>query len=377
MRMRAAVLHQQGLTEPYAESRPLVVEDVELAPPGDDEVLVEIRAAGLCHSDLSTLRGVRPRPVPMVPGHEAAGIVREVGDHVTEAKPGDHVVMSFVSPCGTCAACAGGRPNLCSTHWDSRASGGLMTGTRRLSLRGGPLHHMSGISAFAEYAVVARHAVIPIDPEVPFEDAAVFGCAVMTGVGAVVNTARVPVGATVAVVGLGGVGLNALLGAVLSGAERILAVDVSESKLGLARQLGATDTFDAREAQCAAGILEATAGGVEYAFEMAGNIEAMELAYAITCRGGTTVSAGLSHHAHRFSIPHQQMVSDERTVMGSYMGSCRPRHDVPRFLSLYRQGRLPVDRLRTGTLGLEDLNAGFDRLASGEAIRQILLPHRD
>ncbi len=375
MKIKAAVLYEQGKPRPYAESRPLVVEEVDLAPPGPDEALIEIRAAGLCHSDLSAIEGVRQRALPMVIGHECAGIVREVGANVREAAPGDHVVTSFVSPCGHCPACGGGRPNLCETHWQARNTGALLSGERRLSLHGRPINHGSGLSAFAQYSVVSRHALVPIDEDVPLEDAALFGCAVMTGVGAVVNTARVPPGASVAVVGLGGVGLNAMLGAVVSGAAQVIAVDTNPARLGLARQLGATHTFDAADAACEDAIRELTRGGVEYAFEMAGSVKAMELAYRVTRRGGTTVSAGLPHFEHEFSMPLAAMVADERTVKGSYMGSCSPRHDIPRFIELYRQGRLPVDRLRSGRIALEDINAGFDRLADGAAVRQILDPH--
>ncbi len=375
MKIRAAVLYEQGKPRPYASSLPLVVETLDLAPPGPDEALIEIRAAGLCHSDLSAIEGVRQRALPMVIGHECAGIVREIGANVVEARVGDHVVTSFVSPCGRCPACGGGRPNLCETHWQARNTGALLSGERRLSLNGEPVNHGSGLSAFAQYSVVSKHALVPIGRDVPLEDAALFGCAVMTGVGAVFNTARVPPGASVAVVGLGGVGLNAMLGAMVAGAGRVIALDLSEARLGLARQLGASDTFVASDPHCLQGIHELTRGGVDFAFEMAGSVKAMELAYRITRRGGTTVSAGLPHFEHTFSIPLSQMVSDERTVKGSYMGSCSPRHDIPRLIDLYRQGKLPVDRLRSGRITLDEINAGFDRLADGAAVRQILDPH--
>ncbi len=375
MKIRAAVLYEQGKPRPYTRSKPLVIETVDLAPPGPDEVLVEIRAAGLCHSDLSSIEGVRKRSLPTSIGHEAAGVVCQVGDNVTEVGVGTHVVMSFVSPCGNCECCRQGRPNLCATHWNARNSGTLLSGEKRLSLNGEPLNHFSGISAFAEYAVVSRHAVIPIDADIPLEVAALFGCAVMTGVGAVVNTARVPAGASVAVVGLGGVGLCALLGARVCGADPLIAVDVNAEKLALAGAVGATHTIDAKDESAEQKIIEITRGGAAYAFEMAGAVAAMETAYRITRRGGTTVSAGLPHHQHTLSIPLSAMVSDERTVKGSYMGSCVPGRDVPRYLSLFRRGLLPVDRLTSGTIGFESLNEGFDRLAAGEAVRQVLLPH--
>jgi alcohol dehydrogenase len=375
MKNRAAVLYQQGKPRPYADSTPLVIESLDLSPPGEDEVLIEIRAAGLCHSDLSGIEGVRQRALPMVIGHEAAGIVREIGANVSETREGEHVVTSFVSPCGACEACRCGRANLCATHWNARNSGALLSGARRLSLNGSPINHGSGISAFAEYAVVSRHAVIPIDDDVPLDIAALFGCAVMTGVGAVLNTARVPAGASVAVVGLGGVGLSALLGAVVCGADPIIAVDLNADKRELALSLGATHAFDAGGGDVEGEIAEITHGGVEYAFEMAGAVAAMETAYRITRRGGTTVSAGLPPHTDTLPIPLAAMVSDERTLKGSYMGSCVPRRDVPRYISLFRNGRLPVDRLKSGDIGFSELNAGFDRLADGETIRQLLRPH--
>ncbi len=375
MKIRAAVLYEQARPRPYADSRPLKIESVDLAPPGPDEVLMEIRAAGLCHSDLSSIEGVRKRSLPTSTGHEAAGIVREVGDNVSELTVGTPAVLSFVSPCGRCDCCHQGRPNLCATHWSARNAGTLLSGERRLSMNGTPLNHFSGISAFAEYAVVSRHAVIPIDADIPMQVAALFGCAVMTGVGAVVNTAQVPAGASVAVVGLGGVGLSALLGALACGADPVIAVDVNADKLALASALGATHVFDSGDDGAGDEILEITRGGVAYAFEMAGSVAAMEIAYRVTRRGGTTVSAGLPHPLQSLSVPLSAMVSDERTLKGSYMGSCVPSRDVPRYLSLFRRGKLPVDRLKSGEVGFESINEGFDRLAAGDAVRQILLPH--
>lgn len=374
MQIRAAVLYQQGKPRPYADSTPLVIETVELDPPGADEVLMEVRAAGLCHSDLSSIEGVRRRALPMVIGHEAAGIVRDVGANVTEVVPGQHVVTSFVSPCGACRACRDGRPNLCETHWNARNSGALLSGERRLRLNGRYINHGSGISAFAEYAVVSRHAVIPVGEEIPLDVAALFGCAVMTGVGAVMNTADVPAGASTAVIGLGGVGLNALMAAVVRGADPVIAIDFNADKRDLAKTLGATHVFDAADTGAEEKIVELTRGGVDYAFEMAGAVAAMERAYRITRRGGVTVSAGLPHHAHALSIPLASMVSDERTIKGSYMGSCTPRRDVPRYLAMFLDGQLPVDRLKSGEIGLDEINAGFDRLADGAVVRQILIP---
>jgi alcohol dehydrogenase len=374
MRIRAAVLHEIGKPRPYADSLPLAIEELDLEGPGPGEVLVRIEAAGLCHSDLSVINGDRPRPVPMALGHEAAGVVEATGAEVTDLEPGDHVVMVFVPSCGRCPRCMEGRPALCEPGGAANAAGCLISGARRLRLRGREAHHHVGVSAFADHAVVARNSLVRIDKSLPFDQAALFGCAVLTGVGAVVNTARVPAGATVAVVGLGGVGLNALLACRLVGAAAIVAVDLQDDKLALARQLGATHTVNAGDADCIEQVREATGGGVEVAFEMAGSVGAMDVAYRITCRGGRTVSAGLSHPSHDFALKHVTLVAEERTIQGSYIGSCVPARDVPRFVALYRGGQLPVDRLLGERIGLLQLNAAFDRLASGQAMRQILIP---
>ncbi|MEJ0071410.1 MAG: zinc-dependent alcohol dehydrogenase family protein [Pseudomonadota bacterium] len=382
MRMTAAVLYDQGKPRPYADSKPLVIEEVELDPPGPGELLIEIGGAGLCHSDLSTIEGLRPRILPAVGGHEGAGIVRALGEGVTGLAVGDHVVTLFVSSCGNCRYCAEGRPNLCNASLSARTAGTLISGARRLRFVGDRpgrdgaalLHHYSNLSVFAEYAVVSQSTVVKIDRDVPLDVAAIFGCAVMTGVGAVLNTARVPAGGNMAVVGLGGVGMCALLGGVVAGAARLVAVDVNPDKLGLARQLGATDTMLASDADCVAQIRELTQGGLDTVIETAGTMPAMQTAYAITARGGTTVSVGLPQPNQLFQFAHSALVSDERTIKGSYMGSCVPKRDIPRFIELYKRGKLPIDRLRSGTLNFDGINAGFDRLADGAVLRQVLVP---
>jgi alcohol dehydrogenase len=372
MKIRAAVLYEMNLPVPYKDSRPLRIETLDLDPPQIGEVLIRIRAAGLCHSDLSVINGSRPRPIPMALGHEAAGEVVEVGPGVTDLRPGDHVVCAFVPSCGHCLPCQEGRPALCEPGAAANGSGTLLSGERRLHKDGTDIHHHLGISGFAEYAVVSRNSLIKVDPEVPFDEVALFGCAVMTGVGAVVNTARVPVGSNVAVVGLGGVGLSAILGALVAGARRIIAVDVNPAKLKTALELGATDAFDARDPKVAQQIRAATGGGVEFAFETAGSVPAMQTAFAITRRGGTTVTAGLPHPEHHLSFPQVLLAAEERTIKGSYVGSCVPARDIPRFIDLYKQGRLPVNRLLTDRLRLEDINEGFDRLDRGEVSRLVV-----
>ncbi len=373
MQIKAAVLHEMGAPAPYADSQPLKIETLTLDPPGPGELLVQVKAAGLCHSDLSVINGSRPRPTPMALGHEAAGVVKQVGQGVTRFKEGDHVVLVFVPSCGHCVPCAEGRPALCEPGAASNVAGTLVSGDRRLHADDGDVHHHLGVSAFADHAVVSETSCVKVDPSLSFEEAAMFGCAVITGVGAVLNTAKVEPGARVAVIGLGGVGLNSLLGAVLAGAKQIVAVDLRDDKLDLARQLGATDAVNAGSDDAVAKIKEITGGGVDYAFEMAGSVPALELAWAITARGGETVTAGLPHPDKRMALPPVQLVGEERTLKGSYLGSCVPLRDIPIYIDLYKQGKLPVDRLMSDRIALEDINAAFDRLAAGETVRQVIL----
>jgi alcohol dehydrogenase len=373
MKIRAAVLNHMGVKPPYAKTKPLSIQTVELDPPGRGEVLVKIGAAGLCHSDLSVINGDRPRPTPMALGHEAAGVIEALGEDVSDLAVGDHVVMVFMPSCGHCMPCAEGRPALCEPGAVANGAGTLLSGARRLHCDGVDVNHHLGVSAFAEYAVMSRRSVIKIDPALPVHEAALFGCAVLTGVGAVVNTARLQPGQTAAVIGLGGVGLASVLGAVASGARQIVAIDLADDKLGLARQLGATDTVNARADDAAEQIRALSGGGVDVAFEMAGSARAMELAYKITRRGGMTVTAGLPPPTATLALPLVNLVAEERTVMGSYIGSCVPTRDIPRYVGLYQRGRLPVDRLMSGVLTLDEINEGFDRLHEGKAVRQVVV----
>ena len=365
-------MREIGVAAPYAQTRPLAIEDVDVDPPGPGEVLVRIRAAGLCHSDLSVIDGNRPRPMPMVLGHEAAGVVEEVGVGVSGFERGDHVVAAFVPSCGHCRPCETGRPALCEPGFKANSAGSLLSGAWRLHDARGPVNHHLGVSGFAQYATMASNSLVKVPGDLPFAEAALFGCAVITGVGAVVNTGAVPRGATVAVIGLGGVGLAALLAARMLEAPQLVAIDMNDGKLAVARDLGATATVNAAAPDAAEQVRELTGGGVEYAFEMAGAARALELAYRITARGGTTVSAGLSHPQQQFSLQHLSLVAEERTLKGSYLGSCVPSRDIPRYIDWYRAGRLPVDRLLSERIRLEDINAAFDRLAAGQSIRQVI-----
>ncbi len=372
MKIRAAVLNEMGAPAPYAQSKPLKIETIELDPPGPGEILVKIAAAGLCHSDLSVIEGNRPRPMPMALGHEAAGVVEDIGPGVDDLRKGDHVVMVFVPSCGHCLPCSEGRPALCEPGAAANGAGTLLSGAKRLHRNGQDINHHLGVSGFAEYATISRRSCVKVDRELPLDEAALFGCAVLTGVGAVINTAKVPAGTTVAVVGLGGVGLSSILGAVASGASRVVAVDLSDEKLGLARQLGATDTFNAGSPDAVNEIREAVKGGVEYAFEMAGSVRALDLAYKITRRGGTTVTAGLPPPSHTLALSPVNLVAEERTLKGSYIGTCVPVRDLPRYIDLYRRGKLPVDRLMSKHLRLDEINEGFDLLAQGKVVRQVV-----
>jgi Zn-dependent alcohol dehydrogenase len=368
VRVRGAVLTEMGLPAPYADSRPLEIVELELDGPGPGEVLVRVRAAGLCHSDLSVIDGSRPRVMPMVLGHEGAGEVVEAGAGVDGLAPGDHVVLTFVPSCGACGPCLAGRAALCEPGAAANATGALLGGDHRWHDH----HHHLGVSAFAEHIVVSAKSAVRVDPELPFDVAALFGCAVLTGVGAALHAARVAPGDSVAVFGLGGVGLAALLGAKVAGAGTLIAVDVVADKLALATELGATHAVaagsDALEA-----IGEITRGGADHVIETVGNAGVLADAYAATRRGGTTVTVGLPHPEQMLSIPAVSLVAEEKTLKGSYLGSSVPARDIPRFVALHQAGQLPVERLLTHRLGLDELNEGFDRLARGEAVRQAVI----
>jgi len=373
MKTRAAVLHSMENPAPFAQSKPLKIEEIDLDAPGPGEVLVKMIAAGLCHSDLSVISGVRPRPVPMALGHEASAQVVQVGEGVSDLKAGDRVVLVFVPSCGHCMPCMEGRPALCEPGAESNGKGTLLSGERRLHLGAQAVNHHVGVSAFAEHAVVSRRSCVKLEQDIDPIEAALFGCAVLTGVGAVVNTAKVQPGQTAAVIGLGGVGLCALLGAVASGARDIVAVDLHDSKLAVARSLGATITVNARDPDAVAKVKEATRGGVDFAFEMAGVIQAMEMSYRMTRRGGTTVTASLPHPQHNWPLQQVSLVAEERTIKGSYIGSCVPSRDVPRYIGLYKAGKLPVNKLMGERMKLDDINAAFDRLDAGESMRDLVV----
>lgn len=366
MRIRAAVLERTG--------GPLEVTEVELAPPRAGEVLVRLHASGVCHSDQNAIDGTAETRCPAVLGHEGAGVVEAVGPGVTRLRPGDHVALSWSPSCGRCAECQRDLPQLCSTAWPAMGEGGLLDGTTRLSRDGEPVYHYSFISSFADACVLPERSCVPIPHDVPFAVAGLLGCAVTTGTGAVWRTAGVRPGDRVAVIGCGGVGLSAVLGAAAVGAGTIVAVDTAPSKLDVARELGATDgvLWAGSSEATADAVVEASGGGVDYAIEATGRPEAMVAAFLSTRAHGAAVLVGIPEADAFVSLPALSIPRMERRVLGSIYGSSRPERDFPLTLDLYRRGRLPLDRLVTHRLALEDVSRGFELMRSGDAVRVVL-----
>ncbi len=358
--MKAAVLH--------AANQPLTIEEVALAKPGPRDVLLRTAFAGLCHSDLHFIDGLYPHPTPCVLGHESAGIVEAVGDGVTYVKPGDHVITCLSVFCGTCPQCVTGHPNLCE-NTEVKLPPGV---SRRLSWKGGELmNQFLNLSSFAEQMLVHENAMVKIDPDIPLDRAALVGCGVMTGVGAVFNAAKVEPGSTVAVIGCGGVGLSAVNGAALAGAERIIAIDTVASKLELARELGATDTLNASNADPVKMVREMTGGGVHYSFEALGTKTTAEQSFQMLRGGGTATIIGMVPLGVKIELHGYDFLRD-RKLQGTSMGGNRFRVDMPRLLSLWRQGRLKLDHLISGKLKLDQINDGFAALKSGAPVRQLI-----
>lgn len=365
MRIRGAVLEEIGRPRPYADSRPLTVGELELAEPGPGELLVRVQAAGLCHSDLSVVDGNRVRPVPMLLGHEAAGVVEAVGPGGSDIGLGARVVMTFLPRCGECRACATDGLTPCEPGSAANGAGTLMTGERRLSRDGRPVHHHLGVSGFATHAVVDRRSVVPVPDDVPAVVASLLGCAVLTGGGAVINAGRPRPGDTVAVVGLGGVGMAAVLTALAQRDVRVVGIDRLPDKLEQARGLGAHDTHTPEEARESG--VKATV-----VIEAAGHPSALETAVDLTAAGGRTVTVGLPRPDARVSLSPLGFVAEGRSLIGSYLGSAVPSREIPYFVGLWRAGRLPVESLVSSTIALDEINSGMDELADGRAVRQVI-----
>ena len=371
--VRAAVLVRSGDPGPFASTEPIQVRELQLDQPGAGELKIKIHAAGLCHSDLSVINGDRPRPVPIVLGHEAAGEVTEIGAGVSDFKVGDRVVLAFVPSCGECEACLAGRAALCVPGAQTNTAGTLTSGERRWrGDEGELLHHHLGISAFAEQTIVSELSAVKIPDDLPYELAALFGCAVLTGVGAALNAAEIEPGQTVAIFGLGGVGLAAVMGAKLAGAGRVIAIDPVEHKRALALELGAGDALEGGPGTVEE-LKAMTDGGPDRVIETAGSAQVLETAYLATRRGGITVTVGLPNPEAMLTIPAVSLVAEERTLKGSYLGSANPSEMLPQLFDYWRAGKLPVEKLISGRLTLDQVNEGFDRLASGEAVRQIIV----
>ena len=357
--MKAAVL--------YAPNQPLVIEDIEVDEPQANEVLIKTSATGVCHSDLHFMEGKWMYPMPVVLGHESAGIVEKVGPGVANVKAGDRVVVAFVQSCGQCDRCTTGRPVLCTNSQSLNRIG-------RIKLNGNPMMQFAGMSAFAEYQLVSARACVKVPDGVPLEAAALVGCSVMTGVGAVTNTVKLQVGQTVAVIGCGGVGLNIIQGAKLAGASRIIAVDMLESKLAAAKEFGATDVVDASSGDAVQQVMSLTGGGVDYAFEAIGLMKTAQQAFMMARRGGQAVIVGMLPLAEELTIPQAGMsFLGEKGIVGSYYGSTRQTYDMPWLMELYRQKRLKIDELISRTYKLEQINEAYDALKAGEVNRSVIV----
>ncbi len=358
--MRAAVLSKI--------SEPLEILDVDVDRPGPHEVLVRTVASGLCHSDLHFMEGLYTTDIPAVLGHEAAGVVEAVGDAVADFRPGDHVISCLSVFCGHCPYCLSGRPVLCDAPERDRGS----DQPPRLSRNGAAVHQFARLSAFAEQMLVHEHALVKIRSDMPLDRAALVGCAVTTGIGAVTNTARVPPGSTVVIIGCGGIGLNCVQGARMAGAGRIIAVDTLAWKLEMARTFGATDLVDASEGDAVAEVRDLTSGGVEYSFEAIGLKKTAEQSFAMLRPGGTATIIGLIPQGVRIELLGTDFL-DEKRVQGSFMGSNRFRIDIPRYVDAYMAGRLKLDELISARIELDEINEGYARLKRGDVTRSVIV----
>ncbi len=365
MKIRAALI--------TALQQPIQVESLELDPPRAGEVLVQIKACGVCGSDYHLVTGATKHPLPVVPGHEGAGIVEAVGDGVTHIQPGDHVVLNWAPSCGRCFYCLRGKPNLCDTFVGPIWNGVMLDGTPRLSWNGQPVYHFSALAAFAEYAVVPQETCVVIRRDVLPSVAALVGCAVTTGVGAVLHTAHVQAGDRVAVLGCGGVGLSVIMGAQLAGAQQIIAIDRVPQKLEMAKQFGATDVIDAGKVDVIETVREMTARrGADVTFEAVGVPQLQADCVEATRPGGKTVLVGLSAMESSTPISGAKLVRQEKTVIGSYYGTAHTARDFPFLLDLYAAGKLNLDRLISRTYQLADINAAFDAMLNGEVARGVV-----
>jgi S-(hydroxymethyl)glutathione dehydrogenase/alcohol dehydrogenase len=361
--VKAAVFYEIG--------KPLKVENVALDDPQMNEVLVKLVASGVCHSDLHFLKGEMPAPTPVVPGHEGAGIVEKVGPGVTTLQPGDHVVMMVSFSCGKCRFCAEGHPTQCLENLPIMSMATLPGGHTRLRKGDQTLHHLFGLSSFAEYAVVHERSCVKVRNDAPLDVACLLGCGVSTGLGAAINTTGLRPGDSIAVFGCGGVGLSAIMGAKLAGAGTIIAVDALSSKLKMAKKLGADVTINVKRQEPVGKIMELTGGGADYALECIGNVNVMAQAFASIRFGGKFIVVGMAPLGTMISAaPFEFLLG--KTITGTVQGDIRPSVDIPRFLDLYMNGKLPIDKLISHTYTLSQINEAFGALERGEVIRSVI-----
>lgn len=366
MEIYGAVLERMNAKRPYETSEPLNVRILQLDAPLAGELLIRVEIAGVCHSDLSVVNGSRPRPVPMLLGHEAAGIVEAIGENVEDIKIGQRVITTFLPRCDECRACASGGRAPCTNGSASNSVGELLRGGSRLHIGNTVVKHHLGVSGFATYAVVDRHSVVAVDLSVPARIAAMMGCAVLTGGGAVINSGQIRSGETLAVVGLGGVGMAAILTGLAHDGVRVIGVDSRPEKLLLVREIGAMEAYLPDEAR-EAGVL------ADVVVEAVGSSNAFESAIRLTSPGGRTVTVGLPATNDLATISPLMLVAEGRSIIGSYMGSSMPERDIPIFLEMWRAGKFPIEKLISDEIELEDINQAMDKLADGNAIRQLII----
>ncbi|OFK63599.1 alcohol dehydrogenase catalytic domain-containing protein [Corynebacterium sp. HMSC078A10] len=363
--IRGAVLERSGDERPYADSKPITVSELELTAPGEGEILVKITAAGLCHSDLSVVNNNRPRPLPMLLGHESAGIVEKIGPGVTNVKVGDHVVMTFLPRCGECAGCKTDGKMPCEVGSKTNNEGTLIRGTRHLTRNGEMVQHHLGVSGFATHAVVSELSVVPVGSDVPADIAAILGCAILTGGGAILNEIDPKPEDSIAVVGLGGVGMAAIITAAALGVKEIVGIDMQKDKCEKALEIGATSAMTPQEA-------EESSKKFTAVVEAAGHPKALETAYKVTAPGGLTVTVGLPAPGSTITIDPLVMTGEARRLHGCYLGSSVPSKDIPKYEQLWREGKLNAEALISDHIKLEDINTAMDRLSDGVALRQII-----
>ena len=370
--MKSAILYKPSTEFPYSCSKPLKIMDIVLGEIDDDEVLVEIAFAGLCQSNLSVINGKVPRPFPIALGHEASGIVVKIGKNVQNIQKGDHVACTFLASCMECEFCQKGKPSLCTFSKKMNAAGTLLSGKKKIKVENQPVSHHAGISAFSTHAIMSSRSVVKVAKSVPLDIVAISGCALITGAGAVMNTAKLPPGSHIGIVGLGGVGLSMLLGSGVIGASLIIAMDINDEKLTFAKELGAHQIFNISKDDSVKQLMYDFEGKLDFIFDASGVSVAFETAYKLLKPGATYITSSLPDLDSKLSIPYINLTTEEKIIKGSYIGSSVPNLDIPKYLELYEVGLLPIDQLISHRISLNEVNEGFDLLRSGKAKRIVI-----